>query len=158
MAIIFAMFAFAWPVVTVLVLATVFAVYAFVDGVFALMAGIQARWLMLSLLGVIGILAGILAFFYPGATAVSIVLVIGFWAIIRGATEIAAAIQLRKVIANEWALILGGALSVLFGVLLLARPGVGLISVIFIVGIYALLWGILLVLAAFRVKSHPWRV
>jgi len=124
----------------------------------ALAAGIHTRWVMLSALGVIGILAGILAFFFPGPTALTIVLIIGVWAIIRGAAEIAAAVQLRKVIPNEWALVLAGVLSVLFGVLLLAKPAVGLISVIFIVGIYALLAGILLVIAAFRVKSHSWAV
>jgi uncharacterized membrane protein HdeD (DUF308 family) len=156
-AILFALIAFAWPGVTLLILTTLFAVYAFVDGVFALAAGLHTHWPMLIVLGVIGIIAGLLAFFFPGITALTLVFIIAGWAIIRGAAEIAAAVQLRKVIPNEWSLILEGVLSVLFGVLLFAWPAVGILTVIWIIGIYALLAGILLIVTGFRVKTHPWQ-
>jgi uncharacterized membrane protein HdeD (DUF308 family) len=156
LAILFGLTAFAWPGVTLIILTTLFSVYAFVDGIFALVAGIHTKWTMLIVLGIIGILAGILSFAFPGATAVTIVFIIAAWAVIRGATEIAAAVQLRKVIPNEWALILGGSLSVLFGVLLFARPAVGILTVIWIIGAYALVIGILLVAVSFRIKRHPW--
>jgi uncharacterized membrane protein HdeD (DUF308 family) len=156
-AILFALIAFAWPGVTLLILTTLFAVYAFLDGIFAVAAGIHFRWTMLVVLGIIGIIAGLLAFFFPGVTALTLVFIIAAWAIIRGAAEIAAAVQLRKVIPNEWSLILGGVLSVLFGVLLFAWPAVGVLTVIWIIGIYALLAGILLIMAGFRVKTHPWQ-
>jgi uncharacterized membrane protein HdeD (DUF308 family) len=110
----------------------------------------------LSVLGAIGIVAGILAFFYPGVTAITLLFIIAAWAIVRGAAEIAAAVQLRKVIPNEWALIVGGVLSVLFGVILFANPAVGALAVIWVIGTYAILIGLLLTVAAFRVKRHPW--
>jgi uncharacterized membrane protein HdeD (DUF308 family) len=155
-AILFGFAAFVVPGITLLFLTTLFAIYAFVDGVFALIAGLHWKWWILSVLGVIGILAGIFAFFYPGVTAITLLFIIAAWAIIRGAAEIAAAVQLRKVIPNEWSLILGGVLSVLFGVILFAFPAIGILSVIWIIGIYAILFGLLLVVVSFRVKRHPW--
>jgi uncharacterized membrane protein HdeD (DUF308 family) len=132
-----------------------FAAYALVDGVFALIAGLHWKLWMLAVLGAIGILAGLFSFFYPGVTAITLLFIIAAWAIIRGAAEIASAVQLRKVIPNEWSMILGGILSVLFGVLLFANPMVGALSVIWIIGTYAIIFGLLLVFAAFRVKNHP---
>jgi uncharacterized membrane protein HdeD (DUF308 family) len=156
LAVLFGIVAFAMPVWTILVLTTVFAAFALIDGIIAVMAGVHARWPLLIVLGVIGILAGLFAFFYPGPTAVTLLFIIAAWAIVRGAAEIAAAVQLRKVIPNEWSLILGGIFSVLFGVLLFANPAAGAISVIWIIGTYAIIIGLLLVYAAFRVKNHPW--
>jgi uncharacterized membrane protein HdeD (DUF308 family) len=155
-AILFGLAAFVVPGITILFLTTLFAVYAFVDGVFAFIAGLHWKWWILSVLGAIGIVAGILAFFYPGVTAITLLFIIAAWAIVRGAAEIAAAVQLRKVIPNEWALIVGGVLSVLFGVILFANPAVGALAVIWVIGTYAILIGLLLTVAAFRVKRHPW--
>lgn len=156
LAILFGLIAFIVPGLTVLFLTYLFAAYALGDGIFALIAGLHWKLWMLSLLGVVGILAGLLTFFYPAVTAITLLFFIAAWAIIRGAAEIATAVQLRKVIPNEWALILGGSLSVLFGVLLFANPTVGALSVIWIIGVYALIFGVLLVITAFRLKNHPW--
>ncbi len=155
-AILFGILAFAWPTLTVVILTTIFAVYAFVDGILALVAGLTARWPIVTILGVIGILIGLLAFFFPGAIAVTLVFVIAAWAVLRGAAEIAAAVELRRTIPNEWSMILDGILSVLFGVLLFAYPAAGALSVIFIIGAYAIIIGILRIVVAFRVKRHPW--
>src|SRR6185437_15495988 len=135
---------FAWPGPMILVLTTVFAVYAFIDGVLALAAGLHGRWPFLIGLGIIGIIAGLVAFFFPSVAVLTFLFIIGAWAIIRGAAEIATAVQLRNVIANEWSLIMGGILSVLFGVLLLARPNIGALSVLWIIGTYAVIIGVLL--------------
>ena len=153
-AIVFGLLAFAWPGLTLIILTTLFAVYALMDGAFALVVGIHARWWILALLGALGMLAGLIAFFYPGLTAITLLLIIGAWAIIRGVIEIAAAIQLRKIIANEWALILGGVFSIVFGLILFARPGAGALAVIWIIGAYALAVGMLLIMLSFRVRRH----
>ena len=156
LAVLFGIVSFAWPGPMILVLTTVFAVYAFIDGVLALAAGLHGRWPFLIGLGIIGIIAGLVAFFFPSVAVLTFLFIIGAWAIIRGAAEIATAVQLRNVIANEWSLIMGGILSVLFGVLLLARPHVGALSVLWIIGTYAVIIGVLLVIHSFRVKNHPW--
>jgi uncharacterized membrane protein HdeD (DUF308 family) len=156
LAVLFGIVSFAWPGPMILVLTTVFAVYAFIDGVLALAAGLHGHWPFLIVLGVIGIIAGLVAFFFPSVAVLTFLFIIGAWAIIRGAAEIATAVQLRNVIANEWSLIMGGILSVLFGVLLLARPHIGALSVLWIIGTYAVIIGVLLVIHAFRVKNHPW--
>jgi uncharacterized membrane protein HdeD (DUF308 family) len=154
LAILFGLLAFAWPGLTILILTALFAAYALMDGVFALIIGIHTRWWFLALVGMLGIIAGLVAFFYPGLTALTLLLIIAGWAIVRGVVEIAAAIQLRKVIANEWALILAGLFSVVFGVILFARPLVGALAVIWIIGAYALIIGIFLIILSFKVKSH----
>lgn len=156
LAVLFGIVSFAWPGPVILVLTTVFAVYAFIDGVLALAAGLHGRWPFLIGLGIIGIIAGLVAFFFPSVAVLTFLFIIGAWAIIRGAAEIATAVQLRNVIANEWSLIMGGILSVLFGVLLLARPHIGALSVLWIIGTYAVIIGVLLVIHSFRVKNHPW--
>src|SRR5262249_46452133 len=107
----------------------------------------------LLLLGLLGIAAGIIAFVYPGITALSLLSIIAFWAIFTGVFEIMAAIRLRKELANEWFLILSGALSVLFGVLVIVYPGAGALSVAWLIGAYAVAFGIMMLMLAFRVKS-----
>jgi uncharacterized membrane protein HdeD (DUF308 family) len=153
-AIVFGLLAFAWPGLTIIILTALFAAYVLVDGVFALVVGIHTRWWVLALLGMLGIVAGFVAFFYPGLTALTLLLIIAAWAIVRGIIEIAAAIQLRKIIANEWALILAGICSVVFGILLFARPAVAALAVIWIIGAYALIIGIFLIVLSFQVKRH----
>jgi len=153
-AIIFGLLAFAWPGLTLIILTALFGGYALVDGIFALVAGIHARWVVLALIGVLGIIAGLITFFFPGLTALTLLLIIAAWAIVRGIIEITAAIQLRKVIANEWALILGGICSVIFGLILFARPAAGALAVIWIIGAYALIIGVILILLSLRVRRH----
>lgn len=153
-AIVFGLLAFAWPGLTIIILTALFAAYALVDGIFALIAGIHARWWVLSLVGIVGIVAGLVAFLYPGLTAFTLLVFIAAWAIMRGIIEIAAAVQLRKVITNEWALILGGVCSVAFGIILFARPAAGALAVIWIIGVYALIIGTFLITLSFRIKRH----
>src|SRR4029079_15153817 len=88
-----------------------------------------------------------------GITAVSLLSVIAAWAIITGIFEIAVAIKLREQMRNEWVLIVSGALSVLFGVLVIAMPSAGALSIIWLIGGYAILFGVLLLTLAMRLKG-----
>ncbi|MEV4837258.1 HdeD family acid-resistance protein [Nonomuraea sp. NPDC049486] len=155
-AVIFGILALIWPGITLLVLVIFFGAYAIVDGIVAIYSAyrheVRSRaWAVA--LGVIGILAGLAAFIWPGITSLVLLYLIALWAIFTGIAEIADGIQLRKVISNEWMLILGGVLSVIFGVLLLLWPAAGLLSLVWLVGIFALLYGITLIALSFRLKK-----
>jgi uncharacterized membrane protein HdeD (DUF308 family) len=157
-AILFGVAAFVWPSITAGALVILFGAYALANGIFTLGLAIRApkgtpRIGTLVLLGLLSVAAGILTFFYPGVTALSLVWVIAFWAIFTGAFEIAVAIQLRKHLSNEWALILAGILSVVFGVLVIARPNAGALSILWLIGTYAILYGVMLLTIAIRLKS-----
>ncbi len=158
-AVLFGLLAFAWPGVTLAALVILFGAYALVDGIFALIAAVRAaeaheRWWLFVIEGLAGIAAGLLTFMWPGITALVLLYLIAWWAVITGVLEIAAAIRLRKEISGEWALVLGGVASVIFGFLLLLRPGVGALAVVWLIGIYALLFGALLLTLAFRLRGH----
>ena len=158
-AILFGLAALLRPDIALGALILLFGAYALVDGVFAIVGvfrGTRAgtpRWLLL-LEGVVSILAGIIAFVYPGLTAVALLYLVAAWAIITGLAEIATAIRLRQEIQGEWALILGGILSVLFGLLLAVLPGVGILSLIWLIGAYAVVFGVLLLITAFQVRGR----
>jgi uncharacterized membrane protein HdeD (DUF308 family) len=156
--ILFGIAAFIWPESTLAALVLVFGAYVFVDGIFAVVAGIGMRrqlslwWLML-LEGVAGIILGLLTFRSPDTTALVLVSLIAAWSIITGIFEIATAVRLRKLIPNEWLMILSGVVSIVFGALLIAQPGAGAISIVWLLGGYALMFGILTLMLAFRVRS-----
>ena len=128
------------------------------DGIFAIFAGIASRryferWWAVLLEGVAGVVIGLLTFFWPNITALALLYFIAAWALITGIFEIVAAIQLRRVITGEWMLILGGLLSIVFGVLLFVFPVAGAVSVIWVIGIYAVVFGISEIIFAFRLHS-----
>jgi uncharacterized membrane protein HdeD (DUF308 family) len=155
-AVLFGLAALFWPDETLWVLIVFFGAYALVAGVFTIAAGIAdstRRWLLLTE-GALGVVAGLIAFFWPGLTALVLLYVIAAWAIFTGVLEIMSAISLRREIDNEWMMILGGALSVLFGVLLAILPGVGLLSLTWLIGIYALIFGVAFIILGFRVRGH----
>jgi uncharacterized membrane protein HdeD (DUF308 family) len=158
LAVAFAMVAFFWPGATLVALVIVFGAWFFVDGVFALGSAIfghtgQNRWLLL-LEGVVGIAAGLLTWFYPGITALTLVYFIAWWAIITGILEVVYAIQMRKTISNEWLYILAGIASIIFGGLIIVHPGAGALAVLWIIGVYALIFGILLIGFSLRLRGH----
>lgn len=154
----FGVVALVWPTITIQALVLVFGVYAIVDGVLDLGMGIRrdslpgtTRWLMV-LMGLLGIGAGIIAFAWPGITALALLYVIAFWAILTGVFEISAAIRLRSEIDNEWFWILSGALSVILGVLLIVQPQTGALALVTVIGAFSVAWGLVLVLLSFRVR------
>ena len=157
-AVLFGLMAFAWPGLTGGVLVLLFGAFALANGIFTLGLGFGAPRGMqgkgrLVVLGLLGAAAGLLTFLYPGVTALTLLWVIGFWAIFTGLVEIAAAVALRKELSNEWLLIVSGILSVIFGGLVIARPGAGALSIVWLIGSYAILYGAMLLTVAFRLKS-----
>jgi uncharacterized membrane protein HdeD (DUF308 family) len=157
--ILFGIVAFVWPGATLAALVIVFGTYVFVDGIFALIAGIGMRrqlslWWLVVLEGVAGIILGLLTFRSPDTTALILLSFIAAWSIITGIFEIATAVRLRKMIDNEWLLILSGVVSIIFGALLIAQPGAGAISIVWLLGAYALLFGILTLMLAFRLRGR----
>jgi uncharacterized membrane protein HdeD (DUF308 family) len=158
-AILFGLAALLRPGIALAALILLFGAYALVDGAFAIVGVFRGtrsgtpRWLLL-LEGVVGILAGIIALVFPGLTAVALLYLVAAWAVVTGLVQVFTAIRLRQEITGEWALILGGILSVLFGVLLAILPGVGILSLIWLIGIYAVVFGLLLLISAFRVRGR----
>lgn len=157
-ALLFGIVAFIYPVLTLAVLALLFGAYVLVDGIFACIAALKAppgykRWWVLLLEGIVGILIGILTFFMPGVTALVLLYLIAAWAIITGVLEIAAAIRLRRQITNEWLLILSGVLGVAFGLILLIAPGAGALAVVWLIAAYAVVFGVLMIALAFRLRK-----
>ena len=158
-AILFGIMALVWPQLTLQVLVLFFGAYALVDGIFALVSGVTAteadasvRW-ALGLGGLAGILIGLITFFWPGVTASVLLAFIITWAIVTGIFEIVAAVRMREVLDNDWLYVLSGAASVLFGILALIYPNSGALSIIWMIGIYALGAGVMLVAFAFRVRN-----
>jgi len=143
---------------TLAALVIVFAALIGVTGIFALVAGALGRSWLLSIEGVLGILVSALTFLYPRVTLIALALLIGAWAILTGILEIWAAILLRRVIAGEWLLAVSGVLSILFGILIAIFPGAGLAAIVWIIGIYAILWGVLLLMLGFRLRNMRGRV
>ncbi|HEV7842287.1 MAG TPA: HdeD family acid-resistance protein [Pyrinomonadaceae bacterium] len=157
-AIIFGLLTFVWPGISLVALVFLFGAYALVDGAFAIVAGIRApreykRWWVLLIEGIFSVIAGVLAFAVPGITALFLLGLIAAWAILTGVMEIVAAIQMRKYITGEWLMILSGIASILFGGLLLWNPGAGALAVVWIIGAYAIVFGVLLVGLGFRLRG-----
>lgn len=156
-AVAFGVLTFVWPQISLLTLILVYGIYAVADGALALIAAVRGggfapRW-WLALGGVVSILAGVLAFALPGLTALVLVYLIGFWSITRGVLEIIGAVRLRKEIANEWSLGAAGALSVILGLILVFMPGAGAMGLLWLIATWAVLFGLLLIWVAFRVRA-----
>ena len=150
--------ALAMPGVTLTILVIVWGAYALMDGVLALVAGLRMRdngkplWSLI-IIGLLGIGAGIATFFWPGLTALTLVFIIGSWAIVMGLFQIIAAVRLRKYIQGEWLHALSGLLSIVFGVAVVLRPGAGAVAFAWIVGWFAIVFGVMLISMALRLRS-----
>jgi len=158
LAILFGIATLVMPGITLIVLVVLFGGYALLDGVILSIIAIKDRkyhpdwWLML-LTGLVGIGAGVVTFASPGITAVSLVYIIIAWAIATGIFEVIYAIRFRKVIEGAWLLVLDGILSVTFGILLIAQPVAGALTVLWLIGVYAIAYGGMLVVLAFRLRN-----
>ncbi len=146
--------AFAWPGLTLVALVLLVGAYVLVDGVFSLVGGVMSRSWLLILEGLAGIVFGLLTLLWPGITAVVLLFLVAAWAIVTGVAELVAAVRLRRVIQNEWFLILSGVASLVFGILLVINPGAGLLALVWLVGVYALVFGVLMLLLAYRLRSR----
>jgi uncharacterized membrane protein HdeD (DUF308 family) len=157
-AIIFAIITFAVPHITLAVLILIFGAYAFVDGVFAIVSAIRAArghrpWGSFLLEGAVGIIVALITFFMPAVTLALIIALVAAWAIITGVFELAAAIRLRRHITGEWLLIVTGAASILFGIIVFWAPIAGALAIVWWLAAYALVFGILLLSLSLRLRA-----
>ncbi len=154
LAIVFGIAVWVWPHISLLVLIAMFGIFALISGIFTLGAAFQAHrahrgWWLLALSGVLCIIAGIVALVWPRETALILLFVIAIWAIVTGISEIAAAFTPGRTAVDEWLLVIGGILSIILGILLLIFPRVGLLALVWLIGLYAILYGITLISSAF---------
>ena len=153
-AVLFGLLTFFIPGITVLALVLLFGVYALLDGIFDIVSAFRSsshHWALV-VEGIVGIIVGILTLMWPGITGMVLLYLIAFWAIFTGVLEIVAGIRLRAAIAKEILLILMGVLSLLFGLLIIVFPGAGALAVAFWIGAYAVIFGIMLIALAFRLR------
>jgi len=147
-----------WPGITLAALVLLFGAYALIDGVVSLAGAVKAaraheRWLVLVLEGIAGIVIAAITVLWPGVTAFALIWIIAVWALVTGVFEIAAAIRLRKHVAGEWLLALGGVLSILFGFLIMLFPLAGAVAIAYLVGSYAFVFGVVLMTLGFRLRN-----
>jgi uncharacterized membrane protein HdeD (DUF308 family) len=158
LAIIFGLIAFFGPVATAIALAIVIAVFAIVAGVFDIIEAIRHRgsssMVLRIVLGAVSILFGILVLVWPGISLAILLITVGVWAIITGILQIMSSIRHRTVPESGWVWgLIGGAVTILFGVLVLIWPATGLVTIIWIIGIWAVVWGIILILLGVQLRK-----
>jgi uncharacterized membrane protein HdeD (DUF308 family) len=157
-AVLFGFLALVWPGLTLTALVLLYGAFVLVHGVSTLAdvlthaPGTAGRRGPLAFMGIVSVAAGIVTFLWPGITALVLLYIIAAWAVVTGAMEIAAAIELRRVIRREWLLVLGGVLSIAFGIVLVAAPGTGALAVTWLIGWYSVVYGALLVALAVRLR------
>ncbi len=161
--VLFGIMVFAWPGISLVSLVLLFGAFALADGFGNAVTAIGGRrehenWWVLLLAGLAGIGLGVLTFFNPAVTALALLFYIAVWAIATGLLEIVAAIRLRKEIEGELWLGLGGLASVAFGMLLIARPGEGALAVLWLIAAYAVAYGVILIILAFKARGFAKRV
>jgi uncharacterized membrane protein HdeD (DUF308 family) len=158
-AILFGILVFIVPGIALQSLILLFAAYAIVDGIFAIITAVRDRaannrWWVLLLEGIVSIIAGIFAFLQPAMTALVLLYLIAAWAIVTGVFEIIAAIRLREEIEGELLLGLAGLASLLFGIfLIVSNPATGILAVLWMVGVYSIAFGVLMLILAFRLRG-----
>ena len=158
-AVIFGILAFVWPGLSLLTLVVLFGIYSLMDGFLALIAAVLGRhkstplwWLIIT--GLVSVAAGIVTFSYPQITGLVLVIFIGAWALAHGVFEIIGAIRLRRELENEWLLIAAGLLSVIFGLAILINPGAGALALVWLIGAYAIAFGLPMIWLAFRLRKQ----
>jgi uncharacterized membrane protein HdeD (DUF308 family) len=158
LAIIFGALAVIWPELTLRTLILLFGVFVLIDGVFTVIIGLVSsgtnrRWWAELLIGLLDIAIGVLTIVWPEITGMVLLYFIAAWALINGVFGIIAAIQLRRVLTNEWVLILNSVLSIVIGVLFILFPSEGALSLIWLIGIFAIVFGILDIILGFRLRT-----
>jgi uncharacterized membrane protein HdeD (DUF308 family) len=158
-AILFGILAFVWPGATLAVLVLLFGAYVLVDGVALLVALVRGEavarrhaWAV-GATGVLGIVVGVATFVWPGLTALTLLYLVAFWAIAMGTFQVVAAVALRRELDGEFWMALGGVVSIVFGVLLVAFPGAGLLSLVWLVGIWSVVFGVSSLGLAYRLHD-----
>jgi uncharacterized membrane protein HdeD (DUF308 family) len=157
-AVVFGILALLWPGLTLLLLVAMFAAYAVLGGAVSVVAAVKNRksdtgWWLILLLGLISIVAGVIAVFYPALTALALVLLMGANALITGVLDIAVGIRLRNAMRGAWLLFLAGIASIVFAVFVFVAPGAGALALVWLVSFYAIFTGTMLIAFAFRARA-----
>jgi uncharacterized membrane protein HdeD (DUF308 family) len=158
LSILFGIAVFVWPGASLMALIALFGAFFFVDGVLALVNAFRVRagherWWALLLEGLVGIAIGLITLFWPDITTVALLYLIAAWAIVTGVLQIIGAIRFADVIDNEWLLALGGIASIVFGVLMAVWPAAGAAALLWVIGAYAIVFGVLMVIAGLRART-----
>ena len=153
-AIAFGAIALARPGLTLITLILIFGMYILADSITALWIGGGTRLWPFVIIGVIGVLVGICTITYPGVTAVALLYVIALWSIVRGIGDLLTVLWWRSQTRSLAELIVGGLVSIVFGAWLLSAPARGALAVIWVIGLYAVLVGVLMTIFAFRLRSR----
>ena len=148
-----------WPHLALFTLVVMWGIYLFVDGLAALAAGLvgghmvasHSHW-WLTLAGLASVIAGIVMFAWPGITARIMLTLFAVWAVAVGATQLVGALQVRRQIPGERLLPLGGLVSIVFGLLVLAQPGAGALALAWLMGAFAILLGLVEVGLALEIR------
>lgn len=146
------------PGIALLTLIIIFGIYSFVDGLFDVIISISNRkdnekWWALLIAGIASVVIGVISLTNPSITGIALVYLIAAKALINGVLEIAAAIELRHFIEGEWMMVISGILSILFGIVLFASPNQGALAMLWVIGIFAIVIGIWLIIFAFHLRS-----
>lgn len=162
-AVLFGIFVLARPAAGLATLIITYGAFAILGGLAAIYAAGMSiahkeRWGALLFEGILWVAAGVVAWVWPGITALALLFVIASWSIVIGVLNLVTAFRLRKVMEREWALGIAGALSIAFGILLFARPGAGALGVLWLIGIFALFYGILTIILGFEIHEHATRL
>lgn len=157
-ALIFGILVLAWPGLALEIFVIFFGAFIFVDGIFTLIAAINYKagagsrtWLYIR--GIAGIIAGLFVFFLPVIAAVALVILIAAWALVTGVMELVYAFQANQDNAIRWMFAISGILSIILGILMLIKPLIGALVIAVVVGAYAVLAGIVLIILSFRLRS-----
>ena len=161
LAILFGLIALFTPGTALLALVFVFGAYAIIDGITAVATGIRHRnseshWVWQIVQGVVSVIAGIIAFAWPGVTVLAILYVIAFWSIVGGVTEIVESFAMRRRSpgSGSWGWMLAaGIVSVLFGIVLVIQPGAALVTLLWFVGAFSIAYGAIVLVLAFRLRG-----
>jgi uncharacterized membrane protein HdeD (DUF308 family) len=158
LAVLFGLMAFVLPGRTLGILVTLFGAYALADGVVALFRTFRAGatgvpWWPFLLQGIVSVGAGIVTFSWPGMTALFLLYCIAAWALVSGVVQIFVALALRKELEGEWLVILSGLLSVLLGLWLFAAPGEGALAIVWLIGSFAVVFGVVLIAAGLQLRG-----
>lgn len=144
-AVLFGLVVFIWPGITLEALIILFGAFSFLGGVFAIFSAIRTHggWILITQ-GILGILIGLAALYFPLQLLAILLAVLAVWAVISGGLELLVALRLAHIGPGRGLLIIDGLLSLLFGVLLMVWPITGMVAIIWLVGAYAILDGFLM--------------
>ena len=160
LALVFGLFAYLNPAITMKILLIFFGIFIFIEGLLAIVGSIAGRkysdiWWLVLLEGIAGVIIGVITFTRPAVTGMVLIVFVALWAIWSGLFRIITAIRLRKELDSEWLLIFGGIISILFGVMLFAHPGAGIVAIAWLIGFFASMSGILMI--TFGIKARKFQ-